>query len=62
MKKGKLNTLGSNLQHLLLSSYISKANFLLLVIIFVLFETTVITKLNTLLEILISTGKFVHNA
>lgn len=62
MKTGKLNTLGSNLQHLLLSSYISKANFLLLVIIFVLFETTVITKLNTLLEILISTGKFVHNA
>lgn len=62
MRKGKINTLESNLQHLLLSSYISKANFLLLVIIFVLFETTVITKLNTLLEILISTGKFVHNA
>lgn len=62
MRKGKLNILGSNSQHLLLSSYISKANFLLLVIIFVLFETTVITKLNTLLEILISTGKFVHNA
>lgn len=62
MKTGKLNILGSNLRHLLLSSYISKANFLLLVIIFVLFETTVITKLNTLLEILISTGKFVHNA
>lgn len=45
----------------IVSSYISKANFLLLVIIFVLFETTVITKLNTLLEILISRGKFVPN-